>query len=226
MDLNTFINSGIRMIGMIAVPLVIYYGGGIVGAVTVLLVTTLAILIGNLTISARLLSELFGFSLDKRAFRLLSKFGGGLVISGIAAVLLLNLEKLVLTRMTSVESLAHYSVAFTFALMATLFSGSMLQSLIPAFSQLLAPEKRLQMESLFLRALRANVIGMLPVLTFLFVIARPLFTVWAGEDFGRESTLPFYILLGGLFFNVLAYVPVSLIMAYGRTDMLAKLYWI
>ncbi|MBC7900774.1 MAG: hypothetical protein H7070_12065, partial [Saprospiraceae bacterium] len=68
--------------------------------------------------------------------------------------------------------------------------------------------------------------GMLPVLTFLFVIARPLFTVWAGEEFGRESTLPFYILLGGLFFNILAFVPLSLIMATGRTGILAKLYWL
>ncbi len=226
MDLNTFVNSGIRVFGTLAVPFVIYYGGGIVGAVTVLLITSVAVLIGHLIVSGRLLGELFGFSLDSKAFRPLLKFGGGLVISGIAAVLLVNLEKLVLTRMTSVETLAHYSVAFTFASMATLFSGAMLQSLIPAFSQLLAPDKRLQLESLFSRALRANVIGMLPVLTFLFVIARPLFTVWAGEEFGRESTLPFYILLGGLFFNILAYVPVSLIMASGRTDLLAKLYWI
>jgi O-antigen/teichoic acid export membrane protein len=71
-----------------------------------------------------------------------------------------------------------------------------------------------------------NLIWLLPALMVLFVIAKPFFTLWAGEEFGRESTLPFYILLFGLFFNILAYVPHSSIVANGRTDALAKLYWI
>jgi O-antigen/teichoic acid export membrane protein len=60
----------------------------------------------------------------------------------------------------------------------------------------------------------------------LFVVARPFFTIWAGEDFGRESTLPFYVLLLGLFFTLVAYIPYSTLMAAGRTDIFAKLYWI
>jgi O-antigen/teichoic acid export membrane protein len=64
------------------------------------------------------------------------------------------------------------------------------------------------------------------LLTILFVIARPFFTLWAGPDFGRESTIPFYILLCGLLFNLSAYIPSSLLLAAGRTDIFAKLYWI
>jgi O-antigen/teichoic acid export membrane protein len=61
---------------------------------------------------------------------------------------------------------------------------------------------------------------------FLFVIARPFFTIWAGLEFGAESTLPFYILLLGLVFNFPAYIPFTTIAAVGRTDIFAKLYWI
>src|SRR4051794_38641232 len=60
----------------------------------------------------------------------------------------------------------------------------------------------------------------------LYIWARPLFTVWAGPDFGRESTFPFYLLLIGLFFNLNAYLPAGLLLASGRTDLFAKLYWI
>ena len=60
----------------------------------------------------------------------------------------------------------------------------------------------------------------------LAVIARPFFTVWAGEDFGRESPLPFYVLLLGLFFNLCCYIPWSIILSQGRTDFFAKFYWI
>jgi O-antigen/teichoic acid export membrane protein len=102
----------------------------------------------------------------------------------------------------------------------------MLQSLIPAFSQLLAPEKREQFNALYSRGIRLIVISLIPAIVIMFVLAHPFFTIWAGPEFGEESTLPFYILLVGLFFNILAYIPHGAIMASGRTEIFAKLYWI
>src|SRR5262249_34924118 len=150
-------------------------------------------------ISGKLNKKLWGFSIDSSVIRPLLSYGGALALSGIAAVLLANLEKAVLTKVTTVKVLAYYSVAFTFANMATLFSLAMGQSLVPAFSQLLTPERRQQLLSLYSRAVRISIFGLLPVLAVLCVIARPFFTVWGGEDFGRESTWPFYVLLIGLF---------------------------
>jgi O-antigen/teichoic acid export membrane protein len=155
----------------------------------------------------------------------LLKFGGGWLIAMIAAILLSNVEKLLLARYVSVESLGFYSVAFTFANMATMFSMSMTQSLVPAFSQLITPEKRSEFDALFSRTIRFNLIWLLPMMMFMFVIAKPFFTLWAGAAFGRESSVPFYILLLGLFFNILAYIPHSTITASGKTDVFAKLYW-
>jgi len=226
MDLNTFVNSGYRMLGLIATPIVIYLGGGILGAVAVLLIVALLTLAAHLYVSGKLLNHLFQFTLDRTLIRPMLNFGGAFAFAGIAAVLLVNLEKLVLAKVTTVETLAHYAVAFTLATMATMFSSAMIQSLVPAFSQLLIPEKREQLNNLFARALRLNLVMMLPILVTLFVIARPFFTIWAGEDFGRESTIPFYVLLLGVFFNVMAFVPHSLLISTGRTDILAKIYWI
>jgi O-antigen/teichoic acid export membrane protein len=154
------------------------------------------------------------------------KFGAGLALSSIAAVLLINLEKLILTTQTSVEQLAYYSVAFTLSNAATLFGLSMSQSILPAFSQLLDPDRSSQLKALYSRVLKISVFGLLPLIAALFVIARTFFTVWAGPDFGRESTIPFYLLLGGLIFNLNAYIPSALILSAGRSDLFAKFYWI
>ncbi len=226
MDLNTFVNTGFRLLGVVAIPIVLHFGGGIVGAVMVLMVASLLTLFGHIWVSGRLLSEMFRFSIDRSLVKPLLRFGGPLVISGIAAILLVNLEKIVLTRAASVTVLAYYSVAFTLANMATMFSSSMIQSLLPAFSQLLEPTKKEELNKLFARSLRINIIGLIPLMMFLFVIAKPFFTIWAGENFGRESSLPFYFLLIGLFFNVVAYVPHSVLMASGKTSVFAKIYWI
>lgn len=226
MDLNTLVSAVSRIMGMIATPIVLYLGGGITGAILVLLGASCVTLAGHIIISGKLLPHLYGITIDKSAIRHLLKYGGTFAISGIAAVLLVNGEKLVLTRTTSVQTLAYYSVAFTFANTATMFSLAMGQSILPAFSQLLSPEKNDQLDALFSRAMRINIFGLLPVLTVLCVVGRPFFTIWAGEDFGRESIWPFYVLLIGLFFNLNAYIPASLLFAVGRTDIVAKLYWI
>ena len=226
MDLNTYVNIGFRLLGLAAIPIVVYLGGGIIGAAAVLMAVSLLTLLGHLFVSGALLNELFRFSIDRNIAKPLLKFGGSLVMAGIAATLLSNLEKGVLAYAASVEALAYYSVAYTFASMATMFSNAMIQSLLPAFSQLTSPEKKLELDKLFSRSLRINIIILLPSIAFLFVIAKPFFTIWAGENYGIESTLPFYILLFGLFFNLTAYIPHSIIMASGRSDIFAKLYWI
>jgi O-antigen/teichoic acid export membrane protein len=226
MDLNTLVTAGARIAGLIAAPVIIYLGGGVAGAVAAFAMSNIATFFGHLFTSGRLNAELLHMSIDRRLIRPLLRFGGALAISSIAAVLLVNLEKIVLTKQTSVEVLAYYSVAFTFANAATLFSLSMGQSLMPAFAQLLTPDRRQELIGLFRRAVRISMFGLLPAMAVLAVIARPFFTIWAGPDFGRESTVPFFILLFGLFFNLNAYIPAGLILASGRTDLIAKLYWI
>ncbi len=225
MDLNTFVNAGSRIAGLIVAPIVIFLGFGITGAVSVLLVASLLNLFGHLLVSKRLLPHVVGITVDRTILKYLLKFGMPLAFSSIAAVLLVNSEKLILTKVTSVRVLAYYAVAFTFANMATMFSGAMSQSLVPAFSQLLTPEKKDHLNNLYSRALRLNVIGLLPLLFISAIAAKPFFTFWAGEDFGRESTLPFYVLLFGLFFHLSSYVSGSLIISCGRTDIIAKLFW-
>ena len=226
MDLNTLVNAGFRIFAAVAIPIAIFLGGGLVSVFVVLFVASSFTLLGHLFFSGRLLKELFHTSIEREAIRPMLKFGSGLVIASIAALLLINLDKLVLTRVTSVETLAYYSVAATFAGMITLFSGAMVPSLMPAFSQLQGDEKSTALSGLYSRGIRLNLIWVLPVLVFLAIIAKPFFTIWGGPDFGRESPLPFYILLAGLAFNVLAYYPYTAIMASGRTEIFAKLYWI
>jgi len=226
MDLNTVNTAASKFIIAIGAPLFLYLGWGLLGAIWVGFFAGALALAGHFYFSSRLLPRLVKPAINFSLVRPLLKFGSGLLLAGIAAVFLVNLEKLLLTRMISVQSLAHYSVAYSFALMATMFSSAMLQSLIPAFSQLLAPEKRTQFNALYSRGIRLIVISLLPAIMLMFVGARPFFTIWAGPEFGAGSTLPFYILLVGLFFNILAYIPHGAIMASGRTDLFAKLYWI
>ena len=227
MDLNASIGAGARTLGVIATPVIIYLGGGISGALAGVMAASLIGLLVHILVSQKLLGRrLFATGIERPALPAMLKFGGALAIAALAGLLLVNIEKFVLARVASVAALAHYSVAFTFAMLASTFSAAMATTLLPAFSQLLAPGSRQRLESLYSRCVRATIVLLLPALAIMLVVARPVFTIWAGEEFGRESTLPFYVILAGLFFNISILVPGSLIIAYGRTDALAKMYWI
>jgi O-antigen/teichoic acid export membrane protein len=225
MDMNATINGASKVTASVGTVIVLYFGWGIVGAAWWFVVIGLVTLAAHTLVSGRLLKQFFDLSIDRDLIKPLIRFGGALALSAVAAVLLVNIEKLLVGRMISVRSLAFYSVAFIVASMAATFSMTLSQSLVPAFSQLLSPEKRRSFDDLFARSLKLCVIWLLPVLMLLFVAARPFFTLWAGPDFGRESTVPFYILLVGLLFSVSAIVPWSSIVAVGRTDLIAKIYW-
>lgn len=226
MDLNMLVFSAVRLAGIAATLIVVYLGGGVTGAVFVALCVSVLTLAGHLIVSTRLLPQLAGFSIDRASVRPLLKFGYSLVIAGIAAVLLLNLEKFLLTKATSVETLGYYSIAATFAAMLTLFSGSIVQSIMPAFSQLQSEENRTALNSLYSRGIRLTLVWLIPAVTFMVLIGRPFFTYWFDAGFGRESTGPYYIIVAGFFFNVLAYFPYAALMAAGRSEIFAKLYWI
>lgn len=226
MDLNTFVTSGFRILGIAATPIVIYLGGGILGAVIVLFVASLLTLFGHIYVSGRLLPNLWDLSLDRTVIRPLLKFGTALAIAAMGSLLLLNAEKGMLPMLVSVEMLAYYSVAFTFASMAIMFGNSIVQSLIPSFSQLLSADRHSELGELFLRSVFLNLIVLVPVCLILMVSARKFFSVWAGTAFGEHSTRPLFILLGGLLFLLPAYVPYSLLLSAGKSHLFAKLYWI
>lgn len=226
MDLNTIASAAPKILAGLITPLVLYFGGHVVEAVWVSFFAGLLTFIGTTFMSGRLLPELYRPTIDKKLFRPFLKFGSHWVIAMVAASLLVNVEKFFLARYGSVTSLGHYNVAFTLANMATLFTTAITQSLVPAFARLLVPGKRAEFDALFARSLRFNLIWVLPAAMLMFVVAKPFFTIWAGAEFGEESSPAFYILLFGLLFNIIAFIPYGTIMASGRADVFAKLYWV
>ncbi len=227
MDLNTGINATTRIAGLAATPLVIYLGFGLTGVATALLTTNLICFISHLAVSGWLLGgKLFELSIERTMMRPLIKFGLAYVVGAIAMVLLMHGEKAILTNRYSTTELGYYNLGFTLATMLTMFSGSVVQALLPAFSRLQSADEETRLSSLFSTGVRLNIIWLVPAAGILFVVAEPFFTYWASARYAAESTTPFYILLAGVAFYIMAFMPYSSIMAAGRTDVLAKLFWL
>ncbi|MGH9143414.1 MAG: oligosaccharide flippase family protein, partial [Thermoanaerobaculia bacterium] len=222
MDLVVLITAGTATGQIVLVPVVLYLGAGLTGAVKVVAGTAIAAALLFAVIGMRLLPQLRRPHISGALLKPLARFGGALVVSSIAATVLANLEKLLLPRYASVQALAFYSVAFTLAYMLTQLPVAMMQSLVPAFSQLQVKTDHADLELLYRRALRGMLYWALPGAIFICAVARPFLTLWAGPQFGRESTLPLYLLMGGVACEIMAYVPYALLLTLGRTDIIAR----
>ena len=222
MDLIALINAATSGGQILLLPVILFLGGGLKGAAAVIASAGILAAILHTLVAMHLLPSLRRPRVDFTLSKPLIRFGGALVVSSLAAIILTNAEKALLPRYASVQALAYYSVAFTLALMLTQAPLAIAQALLPAFSQLQASTDRTPLNTLYLRALRGHLYWIAPSVVVICVAARPFFTIWAGPDFGRESTLPLYLLAIGLVFEVMAYVPHTLIVSLGRTDLIAR----
>lgn len=225
MDLNTMVGAVPRIIGLIATPIVIYLGFGIIGAITVLLIASLITFAGHLIVSRRLLPHLTGSTIDKTMLKPMTKLGISVVFLGVAGLVLFNAEKGILAAIMPVKVLAYYAIAMTLAGMMIMLSSNIIQSLVPAFSQLSGTESVSHLKSLFTRIVKLSLIILIPAAAFLCLIVTDFLRIWLSDEFALESSTPFFILLAGLMFSVPGYVPYSLLMAQGRANAIAKLYW-
>jgi O-antigen/teichoic acid export membrane protein len=225
MDVNALITATSRIVLALGTVIVLWLGMGIVGAALFGLLIGILTIGGHLVAYRMLIGRFPTLRLEKALVRPLLRFGVALAVSSIAVTILINLEKGLLTRLTSVQSLSYFSVAATLAGMVSLGLNSFVTALLPALSRLTAPDAAGSFRALFARLLRLSIICVFPPLSFLIVIADPFFSKWAGPDFGANSTIPFYLLSIGLAFNLIGWIPQVALTAVGRTEVLPKLYW-
>jgi O-antigen/teichoic acid export membrane protein len=222
MDLVVLVTAGTSTAQVILIPIVLFLGAGLTGAVMVVAGAGVAATLLYAIVGVRLLPRLRRPHVSRALIRSLARFGAGLVISTTAAIVLSNIEKLLLPRYASVQALAFYSVAFTLGALLTQLPVAMLQSLMPAFAHLHVKGDDEGLEVLYRRSLRGMLYWAVPGATFICAAARPFFTFWAGPQFGRESTLPLYLLMGGVVCEIMAYVPYTLLLSLGRTNTIAR----
>jgi O-antigen/teichoic acid export membrane protein len=171
--------------------------------------------------SRTLLPNLFRPRIDATLVRPLLRFGSGVIVSALLGFMLTNVERLLLAHFASVRDLAYYSIAASLAGLVALIPSSMNQPLLPALSALHAAKDHILLERLCMQALRAVLFCVLPAALMICAAGEPLLRVWAGPDFAAHSTIPLYILMVGVVFNIMATVPFNLLTASGRTGTIA-----
>jgi O-antigen/teichoic acid export membrane protein len=222
LDIHALIQSSGNVVQVGLVPVVLALGGRLRGAVTVGTIIALITLLIQARVSLCLLPKLRLPRIERALIGPLLRHGSALMAFGLAGLVMANAEKIILPRFTSMSCLAHYSVAFTLASMLTLAPTALCQSLMPAFARLRAQSDGAALQRLYAGALRSSLLCIAPAGVIICVFGKNFLRYWAGAEYARESAGPLCILVGGLVFNALASVPLTLLNACGRMDLVAR----
>jgi O-antigen/teichoic acid export membrane protein len=169
---------------------------------------------------ARLLPLRSRPAIERTAVRPLFSFGGWVTVSGIVSPLLVALDRFVIGAISGPRAVTQYTVPLAVVSRVLLLPLSLARSLFPRLSFLPAGEARRLAEE----ATRALAAITAPLVVLGIVLIEPFLRVWVGDSLGEDAARVGELLLVGVWFNGLAFVPHTFLQASGRPDLPAKFH--
>jgi O-antigen/teichoic acid export membrane protein len=209
-------------------PLVgVLFGLALSGIVALMLAARVGACLSLGLLAARVFPGLRAFSASREVLDRLLRFGGWIMLISVLGPILVYTDRFLLGTLVGLAAVAYYTAPFEIINRLLMVPSSLAAALFPALSSLGAgdtPEQRERAQQLFLRALRFLALITCPAVLVLAAIAPDALQLWLGPEFAQRSALALQILLIGALAICIAPVPANLIQAFGRPDLMARLY--
>jgi len=204
-DLLSIIMSIAFAVKLAAMSATLVLGWGISAMVSADVLTTVLTSIPLYLASKRCLPylEIRFRSYDHALMKTLLRFGSHLQVSRVAEAILLQFDKLLISRFVGLSSVSMYDFGSRPLARLRALEVSSVGALIPAISELQASNNDQRIVSAMSRS--SKYLGMMsfPVFGFLFFFADPIIEVWLGKGYG-QAALTMKILVVSYCLNVLA----------------------
>ena len=151
----------------------------------------------------------------------LFRFGGGTLIIGLTASLLMQADNLFVSKFAPLEVFAAYSLSFSVTIPVSALAQTINSTLMPLFSRHLTLDDELGLAISYHRWSQNLAALCAPVAAVLIVFSKPLLTLWLGT---RSSMPPLMAplipwIVAGSFINALMTVPYMLQLTVGWTRL-------
>jgi len=162
-------------------------------------------------------------SLSKFRFHLLARlwrFSSGVGGISIFAVILTQLDKIILSRLLPLDLFGYYILASTVASSLNRVAGPIFNALYPRFTQLITMERLEELKLTYHNACQLMSMLVLPIVIVVVFFSRQILLLWTQDAQIAESTsLLLRLLIVGSALNALMHVPYALQLASGWTTL-------
>ena len=143
-------------------------------------------------------------------------------VTGIAAtgLVLMQLDRVLLSRLVPLDRFGHYALAFTAASLPILVSGALKDAVYPRFSILVAQRRLLELSEAYHAACRTQSVVVLPISVVIAVYSDVLVRIWTGDEALSAAVHPLVrILVVGTTLVSVLNLPFALQLAFGWTRL-------
>jgi len=147
-------------------------------------------------------------------------FAAGMSGIALTAIILTQFDRVVLSRLLSLEQFGYYMIAATAANGLLIIVNPVFSAVFPRFSALAAAGNADSVKALYRLSTQLLAILVLPLGVMLCTFSRELLFVWTGNiELARNTAAVLCLLAIGRMLNGLMHIPYALQLAYGWTGL-------
>jgi O-antigen/teichoic acid export membrane protein len=152
--------------------------------------------------------------------RMLARFAGGVTGISVTAVMLTQLDKLILSKTLPLEAFGYYAIAGTLASGLYIFITPLFGVFFPMFSQLVAQGNKASLVRLYHIGCQLMSVLVIPVAAVMIIFAKELLWLWTRDiNIAASDSLILSLIVVGNCLSGLVNVPYALQLAYGWTNL-------
>jgi O-antigen/teichoic acid export membrane protein len=158
-----------------------------------------------------------------KALREIWKFSIGMMGITLTAILLTQLDKILLLRLLPLESFGYYALASSVAGALVVMVGPVSQAISPRMVELATQDDRSRLIAVYHKGTQLVTVLTAPAALLLCFFGKGIIYLWSGDSNLAERTAPILMLLAaGTYLHSLLYVPYQLQLAHGWTSLTLK----
>lgn len=156
---------------------------------------------------------------DRLAVVRIRRFAGGMALSALLSVMLMQVDKLLLSRLVSLEDFGYYTLAASAAGALYFLVFPIVAAVSPRLTEAVTKSEQQVLINIYHGASQWLAAVLIPAALVTAVYAEPLLYVWTGDTSlaGRASPMLALLALGNLC-NAFMYVPYTTQLAHGWTS--------
>lgn len=152
------------------------------------------------------------------------RFAGGMMATTLLALLLTQIDKVILSRLLSLEMFGYYMLAWTVAGALSQLIGPITQAYYPRFTELVTLRDTQALINAYHQGAQLLSAFVAPAAFMLMFFGKNLLVLWTGNAGLSDNVAPLLVLLAlGVMLNGLMHVPYMLILAYGWSGFAVRM---
>jgi len=158
-----------------------------------------------------------------RAITNIGRFATGMTFIAFLSLLLTQMDKILLSRMLTLNAFSYYALAATIANSLYLLVAPVTTAFYPRFTELATTDNDDGLRFAYHQASQIVTVVMGGAAVILTLFADPILYLWSGDRLlSDQSAVLLTILALGTFFHALMWIPYQVQLAYGWTSLIVR----